>query len=117
MEDNHCLYFAIGTHGGGGCVLCVHARVEYNQQDQSIVCPASVGAKLFDAICKPNLRTGLYSMHLWWPLQQVPELVANWNIKCLGLTRERRHMDMTVALDFYRHLDAFLYSRRSNLAY
>ncbi|KAF5837552.1 RNA pol II accessory factor, Cdc73 family-domain-containing protein [Dunaliella salina] len=49
--------------------------------------------------------------------EKVPELVANWNIKCLGLTRERRHMDMTVALDFYRHLDAFLYSRRSNLAY
>lgn len=48
---------------------------------------------------------------------QVPELVSNWNVKRLGLTREKRHMDSTAVLDFYRQLDEFLTSRRSPLAF
>ncbi|KAL6754061.1 RNA pol II accessory factor, Cdc73 family-domain-containing protein [Haematococcus lacustris] len=49
--------------------------------------------------------------------EKVPPAVASWNVKPLGFVREKRHMDMTVMLDFYKHLDAFLLSRKCSLAY
>lgn len=47
----------------------------------------------------------------------MPPLVADWNVRRLGLAREKRHMDSTALLDFYRMLDQFLTSSRSSLAY
>lgn len=48
---------------------------------------------------------------------QVPELVQGWNVKRVGLQREKRHMDAPAMLDFWRHLDTFLATRKSPLAY
>mmetsp|Transcript_5007 Transcript_5007/g.10824 ORF Transcript_5007/g.10824 Transcript_5007/m.10824 type:complete len:494 (-) Transcript_5007:500-1981(-) len=49
--------------------------------------------------------------------EKVPELVANWNVKRLGLHRANRHLDTTTILDLYRTLDSFLAARKSQLAY
>lgn len=49
--------------------------------------------------------------------EKVPDTVANWNVKRLGLHRENRHLDMTALIDFYRHLDNFLLARKSTLAF
>lgn len=48
---------------------------------------------------------------------KVPEVVAGWNVRRLGLAREKRHMDTPVLLDLFGHLDAFLSARKSPLAY
>jgi hypothetical protein len=48
---------------------------------------------------------------------QIPEVVTSWNVKRLGIAREKRHMDMPVVLDFFRHLDNFLTAQQSTLAF
>ncbi len=48
---------------------------------------------------------------------QVPEAVSKWNVKKMPLHKENRHLDGAALLDVYRHLDAFLASKKSQLAY
>jgi hypothetical protein len=37
--------------------------------------------------------------------EPVPELVKTWNVKRLVISREGRHLDLTIALKFFQHLD------------
>lgn len=67
--------------------------------------------------CEKALIYHVMGLCTFYGFVQVPEVVMSWNVKRLGLAREKRHMDMPVMLDFYRHLDAFLVAQRSNLAF
>jgi hypothetical protein len=46
-----------------------------------------------------------------------PGAVKGWNVRVMGLNREGRHRDVTVAQEFWSDLDAFLQSQKSSLAY
>jgi hypothetical protein len=67
------------------------------------------------ACCSKKLDKCLWALLILW--LQIPEAVTTWNVKRLGIAREKRHMDMPVMLDFYRHLDNFLTAQRSTLAF
>lgn len=51
------------------------------------------------------------------PPPQVDATVRSWNVKILGINRQSRHRDATVAQEFWRMLDAHLAARSSSLAY
>lgn len=44
-------------------------------------------------------------------------MVKSWNVRLLGLNREGRHRDITMAGEFYRQLDAHLAATKSRLEY
>ena len=48
---------------------------------------------------------------------QVDATVKSWNVKILGLNRQSRHRDATMAQEFWRMLDTHLQARGSTLAY
>lgn len=50
-------------------------------------------------------------------LPQVDATVKSWNVKILGLNRQSRHRDATMAQEFWRMLDTHLQARGSTLAY
>jgi hypothetical protein len=37
--------------------------------------------------------------------EPVPELVKTWNVKRLAISRDGRHLDLTLALKFFQHLE------------
>jgi hypothetical protein len=47
----------------------------------------------------------------------VDATVKSWNVKILGLNRQSRHRDATMAQEFWRMLDTHLQARGSTLAY
>lgn len=49
--------------------------------------------------------------------EQVLPLVKSWNVRRIPIHRASRHLDMTAMLDLYKQLDAFLASKKSQLAY
>lgn len=49
--------------------------------------------------------------------EQVDATVKSWNVKILGLNRQSRHRDLTVAQEFWRLLDTHLAARSSSLLY
>ena len=51
------------------------------------------------------------------PSLQVDATVRSWNVKVLGLNRQSRHRDATVAQEFWRLLDAHCAARGSTLLY
>ncbi|GAX79100.1 hypothetical protein CEUSTIGMA_g6540.t1 [Chlamydomonas eustigma] len=65
-------------------------------------------SEVFSQVC------GFY---LYFSDEKIPEAVTNWNVRKLALHKDNRHLDMTVLLGVYRHLDTFLSSRKSTLAY
>lgn len=72
------------------------------------------GAKEGDLAEAFNRVCGFY---LHFADEKVGLPVADWNVKRLLLHRESRHKDMTVMMDLFRHLDAFLAAQRSSLTY
>jgi parafibromin len=55
--------------------------------------------------------------YIYYSDEKIPEAVSNWNVRKLALHKDNRHLDMTVLLDLYRHLDTFLSARKSSLAF
>lgn len=51
------------------------------------------------------------------PKIRVDPTVKSWNVRLLGLNREGRHRDVTVAAELYRLLDAHLQAQQSTLLY
>lgn len=51
------------------------------------------------------------------PITQVDATVKSWNVRILGINRQSRHRDATVAQEFWRMLDAHLAARSSTLLY
>ena len=49
--------------------------------------------------------------------QKVDAGVKSWNVRILGLNRQSRHRDATVAQEFWRLLDSHLTARGSSLAF
>jgi parafibromin len=49
--------------------------------------------------------------------ETVDATVKSWNVKILGINRQSRHRDATVAQEFWHLLDAHLQARSSTLAY
>ncbi|EFN59429.1 hypothetical protein CHLNCDRAFT_56751 [Chlorella variabilis] len=49
--------------------------------------------------------------------EAVDATVRSWNVKVLGINRQSRHRDATVAQEFWRMLDAHLQARSSQLLY
>ena len=41
--------------------------------------------------------------YLHYSEDKVPEPVASWNVKKLGLHRDNRHLDVTVMLEVFRY--------------
>ena len=51
------------------------------------------------------------------PAAPARRAVKGWNVKVMGLNREGRHRDVTVAQEFWSELDTFLAARKSSLLY
>eukprot|EP00300_Choanocystis_sp_HF-7_P003364 c1257_g1_i1.p1 GENE.c1257_g1_i1~~c1257_g1_i1.p1 ORF type:complete len:451 (-),score=93.44 c1257_g1_i1:9-1253(-) len=54
-------------------------------------------------------------VHFYFEHTDVPPTIKGWNVKKLELSRNNRHRDAPLVLDFWRHLDHFLKAHRPEL--
>ncbi|PSC73571.1 parafibromin-like isoform X2 [Micractinium conductrix] len=72
------------------------------------------GAKTGDLV---DTFTRVMGVFLHYTDEKVDAGVKSWNVRILGLNRQSRHRDATVAQEFWRLLDSHLTARGSSLAF
>ena len=55
-----------------------------------------------------DLFSHAMGVYVKWDNESTPLAVAKWNVKILDLSKNRRHLDATAAIQFWQHLDNFV---------